>query len=663
MAETSTASKSDSRYDERLKSYDQAMTALRERSDWEMNLATMDSQRHCRDRSYRAVSPWPGASNHRYALADLMIQESKPDLCFLPFSTEHMATFGTLVPSLKDFCMGCEAYFDYIIKLPCTRFKKQYFYYVDSRQHYGLGFMEITWGDGYPLYEFIHPLMIIVPANAKSLEDSEWFVRVVQLSEAELRAQYPNVKNIDDFIDLVKIENKRRADAIDQNQEHDSASREQAEYEREGISRSGDEGRFVLWIKHFIKEGIRYWTTISPDVLDFDFGADNEYPEGYGKRWMVLCGPREMFEEKVLSPRGLTQMVAEAEHSMSKTWQAQLNYQAIVGNPILTPLPNSEIPSTTQNISLFPGSVMPHPMQVLEFPQPPFSWMETKLEFQHYGERRAGRTSLQTGRPSDREKNKTATQTKREAFYEDKSVQMDAQILQMFLEEVFEVSWGLIVANTPESLMYSLDGQLSQLPKEALSNQYMISVKGSVDQVNKEFRIQRKLIMMQQGLALAQAGIMTPQAMLNIWKSLVHDLEPGSGNEFIPDLTGTAQDEEKAAMVDIMTLMNGGNIMPKPHEDHLKRAEMATKYQLTMDELGTPFTPQQAQVLSQYVTAHREMLKKTNPQAYEELTNDLNLIDIQRTRQRMAETLALDNAQKEAQLGGNGVPPAQAMAV
>lgn len=637
------------RADHRLKVHDETMQALQERAQWETKITSLDNQRHTRDRPTRAVRPWHGASNIRYALADLMIDETKPDLCFLPFASEILCVFDTLESNLRDFMAGCERYFDYLVKLPQTQFIKQYFYWVDYRQHYGGAYMKVTWDDnkGVPVYENIHPLLIITPSNAKSLEDCRWFIEVIQLDPDEILEAYSDVDGIEGFVDLVRVSVKRRQDEIEKNKDHDRAGREQNEYERIGISRSDLEGKVVLHIRHFIEDGKRRWETISPDVLDFDFGPSNEYPPGYEDHWMVLRGDREFIEEKINASRGQTEKVAEAEHSLSKAWQAQQNYMALTCNPVFTPLPNQEIPSTTQNFNVYPGSIAPHPLAVLEFPQPPISWTEQKFEILEYGKQRAGRTSGNTGRPLDRQTDETATLTKRKAFVEDKAIQLDGQILSLFLSELFTVTWGLVVANKPESLQYAFSGQVLTLPPEALSNKFNIRIKGSVDQVNKEFRIQRKMMMLEAGMKLP---IATPQMLLNIWKSLVHDLEPGSGEEFIPDVSGAGQNEEKAAMVDVWTLLNGGDVKPQMYEDHKIRAEAGMKALMQAEESGQQYTPQQVQAVTNYIAQHKEMLKKTNPQAYEEMMQTLNIIDIQRTRQQMAVELNQRNQEVEARL-------------
>ena len=225
--------------------------ALGCRQEWEQKLARAALQRYCKDRAKVNNVPWPRASNVRYPLSDMLIEQKKPFLFQLLFASEQIAVFKSVKP-VNGAATGCgkvAAFFDFVIK-ERTRFEEEIQYAADSREQDGETIMKTYWDTEkcVPCSEQVDNIFIITPPDIKDLDSSPWIVHVLQLTPNEVKKRFKDVPESEMSAFLEKV--KRSSEQL----ENDSGQKEKDEYSREGISKTSKEGKVVLWENHYQDE-------------------------------------------------------------------------------------------------------------------------------------------------------------------------------------------------------------------------------------------------------------------------------------------------------------------------------------------------------------------------------------------------------------------------
>lgn len=640
---------------------DEINEALKERTGWEQELARGEAQRKCLDRAKSNNNPWPKASNVRYPLSDTMIAQFTPFLFKIYYASERCVTFRPTSSKNADFGGVCADWMDLKIKTQ-TELEEEIQPCIDKMLQDGETVMKVMWNNGKQTWEFEHVdnLFFITPNTALCPLDTyaPWCVHVLNLSPKKVRKKFKHCKNIDSFVESIKDGSTMK---------NDQGQREETEYQREGINISPKNKNIVLWEKHYkTADGKHRIVTLSPDDAGFDFEDDRGYQHEIGG-YMFEHTRWEKLDRKPHSARGIPRLVMEGEFTMTAIERAKQNSMTLYNTPVWWPA-SGQLPSNMQNVQWQPGSGMPFPIEIAKFGEPPISWDIELRNQREKWERRVGSPDYGIGSANTQNDSRTATEVKAIAFQQSQSVDLITGNWRMFLGRIMKKAWAYVVEAKPESLKAFVDGKNIQIPQEALNNDWLITVTGSAESVNKES-------MAQKAIALWQMCANNPFANVGeAWKNVLQHLTPGEVDRFYQDPQERQQQQAKKTQTDIGTMVaTGSPMLPDPTDDLLTAGMTAAQYlQREMQRASDPMMAQQmqgtpqlsaqtSQLISQYIAACREGLSRGNPQGYQQLNQLLNQIDIQ-SRQMPAlpqQASPLAQGVPNDSTGGQGLPTNQ----
>lgn len=208
------------------------------------------------------------------------------------------------------------------------------------------------------------------------------------------------------------------------------------------------------------------------------------------------------------------------------------------------------------------------------------------------------------------------------------SADLDTSNWKSFIGRAFRQAWHLTTQFKPDNLVFFMKNEATEIPPEALTNDYLIEVSGSAEAVNKEFMVQK-------AAALWQQSINNPYANgLNIWTNFVEKLEPGRVQDFVID-PQAQQDRAKEKALNEISIMitTKAQLVAKPGDDFGTNAMTAMQYLQNAQNTGDSLNPIQLKLISNYIASQREALKHTDIQKYAQLNEALNQMDQQHAQQ------------------------------
>lgn len=604
------------------KLWSQTMSDLRNRRPWEDKLARMHLQRHGLDRNTVNNVPWPRASNIRFMLSDMFIERKKPLYFRIIFNSENIFQFKALIQENVPFAVGCAHYYDFVCKQK-TDLEEELLFCIDCLLQWGETYVKITWDDEkeVPCFQQIDPLFIIAPSTATSLRYADRFTHVIQLSKQQIKEKYAY---------LGKEKLKQLMIRIDDptSRNHDQSNQEQNEYDREGVSRSGN-GKPVLWEVHYHDaEGKKRLRTVAPDYLTFDFEDDRLYDDAYNDDWMVVQIRRELTNKNLHSSRGICEVVSEFEYSLTSMWRSKHNAMTLYNAPIFHTAGGP--PGSTNNESLIPGAIMPFKLERVDMGSPPISWDIEMENTQKYAEGRMAIFDTQIAEASGN--NRTAKEVSAIENQQGLSLDLETGIWKRGIKKVGAIGWRLICAHRPKSLMYYINNDMQELSPDAINSDYQLSVSGSAENINKEWMLQKAM----QNFEIAKGN-----PFVNLGEVTKHYFEvgsPGSVQRFYTNPQEQQYKNSRKAFSDISLMMDGFTIVPESTDDHFVCAKVAHDFvqqraamSAAQQQAGLPvtlgLTGQQSSLINNYLNLQREALQKTNKKQYEELNKMLDQTD------------------------------------
>lgn len=633
-----------------------AHDALVGRLEYEKRLSKYERQRYALDRPRINNEPWNNASNIRYPLADMIIEQKKAFYSQIIYASQYLATFKALSPGNMEYANLCEPYFHHIID-ERTDFYRQAIYALDSGLQDGNSYIKTLWdfNKQVPIFKRIENLLVILPQTTAHIEDAPWFIEVIHMSEDEARKRFGQLPDFEALL-------KRSMSSENAKHMNDVIGRQRERYMRRGINLSGENKTFVLWELHYsseYKDGTgrdrtKRLRTICPDDPKFDFQDDREYPfintDG-SENWMVEHFRREYLLPDCYSSRGVPEIVQEYEYLLSAVWRMKHNAMTLMGQPVFT-APSGLPTGSTNNISLIPGSILPGNLAPVQWPTLPFSWDQEMLNTRSVAERRMSVPDVALGRSDVLAANgqRTARETSFIEGLQNLSVNYETQPWKKFIRSVLRQGWQRISQFKPQSLSFYIENTIKQLPQEAMNGDYYIDLSWSVDNINPEFKLQK-------AQALWQFSINNPVANVQeAWKNLVDHLAPGQSQRFSANPEALQADAVEAVANEIDTMVSTGfPVRPKQQTDHYLAVVTTMQYIQAQQHTGMPIRPDRLNLLNSYMIAHREMLKQSNPQQYQLLSQHLNELDMAQ-KQQQAMQLA---AQRNGMALNRGITPAQ----
>jgi len=611
--------------------YDEGMEALDSRKEYEQRIAQLHAQRYGYDAPSQMNYPWPGASNHRYLLADMTICRLLPIRTKLIYSSKNIVNTIAKKKELIPYSPLMASYNDFYTKQR-TDFERQIQYCANYQMQEGLTIMKtfFDWEKKKIVHEVVPSIFFIVPSDTHDMHEGPWVIHILQKSADWVRARFADCP---DKARLEKLINKIKDGNTETNGSSDSGGLEKHSYDRMGISRSKAKTRVItLWEKHLRKDGKLYIKYIAPDDPGLNLGDAFEYPFDSMQKADRYCFEASKFEE--LTPhfydtRGITAKATEWEHLITAMLRAWLNSTQMYCSPVFYAQTPDSIPSTTQNLDWAPGSILPAPLIKVDMGNPPVEFQQIMNFGRETFERWTSQPDYGLGKANTFGDARTATEIKALTFQQSLNTEADLNNWKLFIGQIMKKQFGLLNEykdHITEWDYMTKDG-FQQFDPQFLSEDYFIEVNGSADALNRESQLNNAIALLNIGLQVAQGAPPGSVKVLELFKNVVENSYPESVERFVGE-DGTAQAEAaRDANVDMATLLQTGILTPKQGGDPLINSQVAIQTLQKLMRSGQAVDAQVAGQVSQYLIANRDQLKKTNKQGYDQITMMMDQLD------------------------------------
>lgn len=580
--------------------YDDIIQALKDRTEWEGRQSVWYRMRHGGLR--RGNKPYPNAPDLHFPLVDSNIEKLKPFYFQQLYAAETFAAFIALKPQSNELTTSAAGWFDYKLKQQ-TNLEREILCAIDHMENNGSSLVKIYWDEDSKrlCYDARDPLYVIVPKMTNDIQDSDWLVDVIHMSEAQYRAN-PNFNQDDGFIKLIKGKDTTVSGAIAKGED---ASR------REGITMGADDGQIVLW--EIYKKGDKAITvqTISPlqPLEDKQVRDDFDLPYNLGpfkggKRIPFARFRMEIKDKGWYSPRGISEILAPFETSMCRMWNAKHEAMDFFNRPTYQ---SDRDLGNVSNIKMLPGQILPPGITPTQNPTPPISFDEEMQNTRASAEYRLQIPDLGASRHltpggEGAKGNVTATQINAIVGQSSQSDDMRARIFRLDLAELYQMSWAIYLQYDRKSLDYVLADELTQVSDEALHDQYLIAPNGSADGWNKSLQIQKSVArkqMLGQSPYIDQGEldktileVDDPKLVKRLWR------DPGTASK--------NQMERQAEEISIMLL--GFPAEVEPSDDDVAHLQSWSGFIDRRMHAQEPITPEFAKLMIQHEQSHEQQM-------------------------------------------------------
>lgn len=595
--------------------YDEIFDALKERSEWEQRQAVWYKLRHQGLR--RKSKPYPNAPDFHVPLADSMIEKHKPFFVQQLYASGTFASFVSLKPQDGELTSAAEGWFDYKQKQE-TNIERELMCAFDHMEMNGSCPVKIYWDADKKrvCYEAIDPLYLIVPTGCSELEDADWLVHVIHMTERQYRKN-PKFKQDDAFVKSIKGKNSSITGA---------ANKEQEVSRREGITCGQTEEQIVLWEIECRKDGKIIVETVSPMLPKDENKVRDDFELPYNKG-VFKDGDRfnygrfrmEIKDKGWYSPRGLPEIVAPFEASLCKMQNAKHQFMDFSGQPMFNSA--QDIPNAS-NIKMLPGQILPPGLTPVEFPQPPISFDEEMQATRSWVEYRVnipdlGASQHLSGPSGYNGQKPTAAQINAIVGQSGVSDDMRARIVRLDLADLYQMAWALRLQYDKASLDYVVSGELLKLDATALHESYQISPSGSADSWNKGLQAQK---------AVARFTMLKGDPYINqgeLRKDLLESDDPARVKRLYQDPGEELQSQMEVQAQEISIMVLGFPAEVRDEDDDKAHLQSMLGFGQRRIQTGEPISPELARLLLMHGQGHLAALQKKKDPALKQLQQQL----------------------------------------
>jgi hypothetical protein len=612
--------------------YDQVMEALDGRRDIELRWAQLHAQRYGYDAPSQMNYPWPGASNHRYLLADMTIAKQLPIRNKLIYSSKNIVNTIARKKEMISKAPLMASYFDFYTKQR-TDFERQIQYCANAHMQDGLTVMKtfFDFEKAKIIHEIVPSIFFIVPSDTHDLHEAPWCTHVIQKSVDWVRERFS--ESCDDKARLEKLLTNKKDGDSESNAVSDSGNLEKHTYDRMGISRSKAKTRVItLWERHFRKEGKMFIKYIAPDDPGLNLGDAFGYPyDSMVKvdRYMFEASKYEELTPHFYDTRGITAKATEWEHLITAMLRAWLNSTQLYCSPVFYPETPDSLPSTTQNLDWAPGSILPAPLIKVDMGNPPVEFQQIMNFGRETFERWTSQPDYGLGKANTLGDARTATEIKALTFQQSLNTESDLNNWKLFIGQIMKKQFGLLneYKDQIKDWDYMTKDGFEQFDPSFLSEDYFIEVNGSADSLNREAKLNNAIALLNLGLQVAPSVPPGSVKIVELFKNVVENAEPETVDRYVGE-DGMAQaDAVRNANIDMGTLLKTGILTPKQGGDPLVNAQMAIQTMQKIVRSGESVDQNIAGQIMQYLIQNRDQLKKTNKQGYEQVTMLMDQLD------------------------------------
>ena len=556
----------------------QIVEAVAQRSPWEIRQTRWYELRHHGLR--RTNKPWPKAADLHWPLIDTAIEKLKPLFLQQALGMDVVASFVPMRQQLNAYTKVAEDWFNYKIR-DKTNFTDEVLSWVDYTLMSGRGVIKCFWnpGDKRVGFEAVDPMYFIVPAYTVDLQDADWAVHVMPMSVGAYKRMAGQFGWKNDSKTIEKIRgNPQQDDNVP-----GAATEEDAKQLREGITYTSNTDGVIVW-EVYKKRDDGVWEVYlySPAAVDTDLRDPMELPYDHGQLPFVDF-PYEIKDKGWFSPRGVCEILAPFELSMTSMWNHKHDAMTLYNRPLFRA--ERELPNSI-NLRFSPGQILPYGVAPVQMPQPPVSFDQELNQTRAVAENRIGSPDYAMGSAmgggSDR---RTATEIQSINAQAMQSGDLRARLFRMALGKMYRQAWGLYVQYDSKSLRYRFAEDSLDADPVALHDQYELEPKGGMDMVSRQMMVQQAINRKQ----LFQNSPWVDQVELD--KSIMELDDPSLIKRLIRDPGQKQQDELEDETKTIPTLLIGIPVPAKPGQNFAGRIGVLMQYLNGAIQQGQQFSP------------------------------------------------------------------------
>ena len=548
---------------------------LSDRKVWEERQRIFYQMRH--NGIPRRTKPFPGAADLHYPLADSQIGKLAPFYFAQVYSSDLLASFAPQNPEAEDLSRQAAYWFDWKLNNK-TNFFEEILATIDTMLMAGVAPIKIVWDPARKAVRFdsIEPVYFVCPVTTMDLDTADRWCHILQLTPDQYRAN----GNFTQDEELIKRLTARPED-----------SRSDAKYQREGLTFGATAQQLILWeIYQRTPNGIVV-QTVAPNCPQEEIRAPYRLGEEYGTSGPFVLFATEHKDKGYYASRGIVERVAPFETYLCRLWNEKADAMAFLNRPIFTS--DNPLPGNLSEIRFRPGEYVPNGLRSVPMGSPPIDidnemqnvrgLAEYTVSMPDYG--------LQA-KPGSAKDTRTATEISAIGSLMGVSVDLKARIFRRACAKVYRIAWSLLRRFASDDLLAYAGGKAKQIDPQALQQIYQIEPDGSPDGWNKEQRVQRAYQRMQ--------------------------LFAQNPNVDAAELTRDALAEDSPALAQRIY-----------RDPQVKQQEALTAQARALTELGLNMrhsghaNPEMANMIGQSVQARMQALQQLNPQAAQQLAQEL----------------------------------------
>jgi hypothetical protein len=556
----------------------QIVEAVGQRSPWELRQTRWYELRHHGLR--RTNKPWPKAADLHWPLIDTAIEKLKPLFLQQALGMDVVASFVPMRQQLNAYTKVAEDWFNYKIREK-TNFVDEVLSWVDYTLMSGRGVMKCFWnpGDKRVGFEAVDPMYFVVPAYTVDLQDADWAVHVMPMSVPAYKRMAGQFGWKSDSKTIEKIRgNPQEDDNIP-----GAATEDDAKQLREGITYTNNTDGVIVWeVYRKRDDGVWEVYLYSPAAVDLDLRDPMELPYDHGQLPFVDF-PYEIKDKGWFSPRGVCEILAPFELSMTSMWNHKHDAMTLYNRPLFRA--ERELPNSI-NLRFQPGQILPYGVAPVQMPQPPVSFDQELNQTRAVAENRIGSpdygmSTVMSG-GSDR---RTATEIQSINAQAMQSGDLRARLFRMALGKLYRQAWGLYIQYDAKSLRYRFAEDSLEADPVALHDQYELEPKGGMDMVSRQ-------MMIQQAINRKQLFMNSPWVdQVELDKSIMELDDPSLVKRLLRDPGQKAADELEDETKTIPTLLVGIPVPAKPGQNYAGRIGVLMQYLNGAMQQGQQLSP------------------------------------------------------------------------
>ena len=556
----------------------QIVEAVGQRSPWELRQTRWYELRHHGLR--RTNKPWPKAADLHWPLIDTAIEKLKPLFLQQALGMDVVASFVPMRQQLNAYTKVAEDWFNYKIREK-TNFVDEVLSWVDYTLMSGRGVMKCFWnpGDKRVGFEAVDPMYFVVPAYTVDLQDADWAVHVMPMSVPAYKRMAGQFGWKADSKTIEKIRgNPQEDDNIP-----GAATEDDAKQLREGITYTNNTDGVIVWeVYRKRDDGVWEVYLYSPAAVDLDLRDPMELPYDHGQLPFVDF-PYEIKDKGWFSPRGVCEILAPFELSMTSMWNHKHDAMTLYNRPLFRA--ERELPNSI-NLRFQPGQILPYGVAPVQMPQPPVSFDQELNQTRAVAENRIGSpdygmSTVMSG-GSDR---RTATEIQSINAQAMQSGDLRARLFRMALGKLYRQALGLYIQYDAKSLRYRFAEDSLEADPIALHDQYELEPKGGMDMVSRQ-------MMVQQAINRKQLFMNSPWVdQVELDKSIMELDDPSLVKRLLRDPGQKAADELEDETKTIPTLLVGIPVPAKPGQNYAGRIGVLMQYLNGAMQQGQQLSP------------------------------------------------------------------------